>query len=82
MVGGRVGSRIARTEQPGNQQDLARIVHCPLGRRHGASAADIAWSSPLLRTVSIRSTAPAWDTTARPPPSTRTRGQDPMRFLT
>lgn len=43
------------------------------GRRHGASAADIAWSNPVLRTVSTSSTAPAWDTTPRPPPSTRTR---------
>ncbi len=43
-------------------------------RRHGASAADIARSSPLLRTVSTSSTPPAWETAPRPPPSTRTRG--------
>src|SRR5690606_21448436 len=39
-------------------------------------------SSPLLRTVSTSSTAPAWETTPRPPLSTPTRGQHPIRLLT
>ncbi len=36
----------------------------------------IAWSSPVLRAVSVSAsrTPPACETTARPPPSTRTRG--------
>lgn len=50
--------------------------------RHGVSAADIAPSRPALRTVSTSSTPPACETTARPPPSMRTRGYNPIRLLT
>lgn len=50
--------------------------------RHGANAADIAVSRPLLRTVSTNNTAPACETAPRPPPSTRTRGYDPILFFT
>lgn len=50
--------------------------------RHGARDADIAVSRPALRTVSTSSTPPACETTARPPPSMRTRGYDPIRFFT
>lgn len=50
--------------------------------RHGVSAADIAVSRPVLRTVSTSSTAPVCETTPRPPPSTRTRGYNPIRLLT
>ncbi len=44
------------------------------GFRHGVSAADIAVPRPTLRTVSTSRTPPACETTARPPPSTRTHG--------
>lgn len=44
------------------------------GLRHGSSAADIAASRPVLRTVSTSSTAPVCETTPRPRPSMRTRG--------
>ena len=44
------------------------------GFRQGTSAADIAASRPDLPIVSTNSTAPACETTPRPPPSTRTRG--------
>lgn len=45
----------------------------PDGRGH-RGAADIAASRSDLRTVSTSSTAPARETTPRPPPSMRTRG--------
>ena len=41
----------------------------PPNFRHGVSAADIAESRPVLRTVSTSSTPPACETTVRPPPS-------------
>ena len=52
------------------------------GLRHGASAADIEVSRPTLRTVSTNSTVPACETAPWPPPSTRTRGYNPIRLLT
>ncbi|RPE38524.1 TetR family transcriptional regulator [Streptomyces sp. Ag109_O5-1] len=46
------------------------------GFRRGASAADIVWSRPVLRTVSGSRAAPACVTTCRPSRPTRTRGYD------
>jgi hypothetical protein len=52
------------------------------GLLHGRSAADIAVSRPVLRTVSTSSTPPACETTAAPSPWTRIGGYDPIRFFT
>jgi hypothetical protein len=41
---------------------------------HGANASDRARSRPVARIVSVSSDPPAWETTPRPAPSTRTRG--------
>lgn len=52
------------------------------GFRHGANATDIAWSWPVLRTVSTSKTEPACETTWRPSPWTRTREYDAIGSLT
>ncbi len=47
-----------------------------------ANSAVSARSSPTVRAVSPSSTPPACDTTPEPAASTRTRGYDPLLFLT
>jgi hypothetical protein len=42
----------------------------------------MAWSRPVLRTVSTSRSNPARETTWRPSSRSRTRGQDPMEFFT
>lgn len=61
------------------QQDLARIVHGPpLAPRRECRRYRGIQTGPADR---LSSTAPAWATTPRPP-STRTRGHDPLVFFT
>lgn len=70
-----------RNRQSHVQQDLTGIVDGPRPpprRQHRRYRL----VKPALRTVSTSSKPPAWETTARSPLSTRTRGYDPILFFT
>ncbi|MFJ8745960.1 DDE-type integrase/transposase/recombinase [Embleya sp. NPDC127516] len=65
-----------------NAKSVAELMADLGHRRRGTHPPDNARSNPTVRAVSVNNTPPARETIPDPPDSTRTRGYEPLSFLT